>query len=439
MPRGGRRGHGGHQKRPTAACFRIPSGRVTRLLVAALLFCLFFSPCNADTALRRPPTARQLAAPSTFARAAPLSQIRTRITNPGISPYNSIVQLSFSTTTGNTTCTGVLVEEDLVLTAASCVYFARGSARGLVKPSWAYNVRVEPPGFRRGRAIQEIGVKALHVPAKFITAVGSVGYTTEAASSDYALLRLAKSVKIQRLGRLGVQAFTGTGIAVGYPRDKSGLWSSTCRITTFPLGQKNTKPNALIPCDLGSGQEGSPVLRFRNTPGVGAASLIGLIIRAPNTGTQNRIAVLNNATEMFIRRVYKGLPKDPCLRSGRTCHPQALCTTDGNRANCTCRPGLFGDGYSCGSDLCLARGLRCSVNGYCWDTGDIPRCRCNVGFVGDGVICVRPTTSRRPVTSSATGKTSSKTSTMTFKTTTLSPTPTNSIPGSCVGCDARSV
>lgn len=370
--------------------------------LALLVLLLFVAHATGDVGSEAPGRA-QCRAPPLRPRLVLGADGRQRIVNMAAPPYNSVVQLSMGTIGGNTSCSGVLITRELVLTAASCIFLPRDLARGIAKPSWVSSVRAGLGGFRGDRTAAGIGVSSLHVPTRYLSAASTVGYSREASESDFAVLRLLRAVDASILipGRLGMAAYNGGGTVLGFPSNKAGLWSARCQ-----LGITGTRASEWIACDMSSGQEGGPVLRDRlpTVAGSTPASLIGIVVRTPDGSSLNRIAVLNKDAETFIRNVIS-LPSDPCLLRGRTCSRNALCTTNSTRATCTCLPGLFGDGYSCSTDVCLARGLKCSVNGYCWDTGDIPRCRCNSGFIGDGVTCVLPTTSKTATASSTATRT----------------------------------
>lgn len=360
------------------------------LLLLALCAATAVGLCDAISGAPKPAARTGPARPPRRLRAVVGADDRQRIVDPAVPPYSSIVQLSMATAAGNASCSGVLLSRDLVLTAASCVYLPLGSVRGITKPSWVYGIRVTP--MEKRRAAKPIGVASLHVPTRYFSAVSSVGNTNDAAEADFALLRLSQAVipTPPLLNRSGTLPYAGGGIALGFPSNKPGLWSSRCQIRI-----SGTNLTQWISCDVGDGQEGGPILRDR-LPAVAGSTpplLVGVAARTPAGSPLNRMTVLGADAESFIRKVLL-LPADPCMSGGRTCNTNALCTTNGTRALCACRPGLFGDGYTCASDLCLARGLKCGANGYCLDTGDIPRCRCNAGFIGDGVTCVLPTSTK---------------------------------------------
>lgn len=358
------------------------------LLLLLLLHCICPGWC--DETFRDPDMGAQFARVQHRPRVVVGPDGRQRVANSASPPYQSVVQLSMTTISGNTSCSGVLIEKDIVLTAASCVFPPRDITRGIRKPSWVYNIRVGPVSTRAGRVTA--GIISVHVPDKYLVPASLRGYTVAAASSDFALVRLSQPANpfMTYLGRTGTVAYAGGVMALGFRRDKPELWSSRCLVKI-----SGTAADGSVACDIGTGQEGGPILRDRlpNIPGSTPVSIVGVIVRSPLRSTLNRIKIINAEAEAFIRNV-RELPSDPCYSGGRTCHPNALCTTNGTRATCVCRIGLYGDGYSCATDLCLVRGLRCSVNGYCYDTGDIPRCRCISGFIGDGVNCVRPTTAK---------------------------------------------
>lgn len=182
------------------------------------------------------------------------SDSRYRIPDPASPPFHAIVKITMSTAAGNSSCTGVLISRELVLTLASCVLLPRDVSRGLPKPSWVYGIKVQPVSKRRAGATV-VGVSAVHLPQRYLSAASTAGYSRDAAESDYAILRLSQPAdpRIAFLGRLGMAPYAG-GIAVlGFPKDKpvGSLWASRCSIRL-----DGSDATEWVSCDAGEGQYG---------------------------------------------------------------------------------------------------------------------------------------------------------------------------------------
>lgn len=78
--------------------------------------------------------------------------------------------------------------------------------------------------------------------------------------------------------------------------------------------------------------------------------------------------------------------RDPCEFSGAACGRNALCTSTGHQARCTCAPGFFGDpSKECHSGECITN-EECPSDRICNNRACIPLCH-DISECGENALC----------------------------------------------------
>lgn len=160
-------------------------------------------------------------------------------------------------------CTGALIADDLVLTAAHCLFDKETGAR--VDPDTIEFL----VGWRNGRALAYRGVKLAIAHPEYVYG-GDTGI--DRVTFDLALIKLDRPVQLQRVQPFALDVEPATGDEVGivsYAQDRAEMPSlqETCHVLS-------REPVALVmDCSVDFGASGAPIFTFKD----GVARVVSVV------------------------------------------------------------------------------------------------------------------------------------------------------------------
>ncbi|MEX0306697.1 MAG: serine protease [Ruegeria sp.] len=199
--------------------------------------------------------------------AAGCEEIRAReILDASIDPWRAIGRVNFASRSQRSHCTGVLVSERLVLTAAHCLY--NGARKSWIPPE---SIRFAA-GYQRGAAAAVSSVSAYRLDAK----QGEGGHFDNRADLDWAVLELTDPIG-EQVGFMAIaDAVPQTGSVAGYPGLRPHVLSRTGACTPDLAGDGLMRAI----CPVMMGDSGAPFL-VQSETGLFVAGILSRIAPTP--------------------------------------------------------------------------------------------------------------------------------------------------------------
>lgn len=188
------------------------------------------------------------------------------ILNAAQMPWRAIGRVNFSSRSQRSHCTGVLVSEQLVLTAAHCLY--NSARKRWIPPS---SIRFAA-GYQRGEAAAVSAVKAYRLDPE----QGVNGDFDNRANLDWAVLELTDPIGAE-LGFLSLADEAHAGFVSGYAGLRPHVQSRTALCTPQPAGQDLLRAI----CPVMMGDSGAPLL-VETDSGPEVAGILSRIAPAPD-------------------------------------------------------------------------------------------------------------------------------------------------------------